>query len=110
MKANNFSVIIPLYNKRDYIVRAIESVLSQTYVRFEVIVVDDGSTDDGLWQVENLANSRLKIVRQRNMGVSSARNIGVENSEYDFVVFLDADDVWEMDLLAQLNTLINFRP
>ena len=110
MVLNNFSVIIPLFNKCNYIARAIESVLAQTYEQYEIIIVDDGSTDGGIFQIEHLKSSCLKIVTQKNMGVSKARNLGVEHSKYDFVVFLDADDVWNSSLLTELNVLVNSFP
>jgi glycosyltransferase involved in cell wall biosynthesis len=85
-------------------------VLSQTYDRYEIIIVDDGSTDNGISKVERLNNTSIKIFRQENKGVSIARNVGVENSKYDYVVFLDADDVWLEGLLCELNILANKYP
>lgn len=110
IKNNYYSVIIPLYNKGDYIIRAIKSVLSQSYDKFEIIVVDDGSTDDSAYKVENIKNSSIEIIRQENKGVSMARNVGVQNSKYDYVVFLDADDTWQEEFLQELNSLINKFP
>jgi len=105
-----FSIIVPLYNKGDYIIRAVESILNQTYKNFEIIIVDDGSKDDGVIKVENLDNHLIKIIKQENQGVSRARNVGVINSKYDYVVFLDADDSWESIFLEELKNLINNFP
>ncbi len=105
-----FSVIIPLYNKSEFIIRAIESVLKQTYINFEIVVVDDGSKDDGAIKVENLNNQLVKLIKQENQGVSKARNIGVENSKYEYVVFLDGDDTWEISFLEKLKDLILLFP
>jgi glycosyltransferase involved in cell wall biosynthesis len=88
------SVVIPLYNKSDYIQRAIESVLAQKVPVDEIIVVDDGSTDDGANVVNAMANEKIKLVKQRNQGVSIARNNGVEVSNNEYVLLLDADDIW----------------
>lgn len=107
---NYFSVIIPLYNKRDYVVRAINSILAQSYTKYEIIVIDDGSTDGSLEEVESIKNSKIRVFHQSNAGVSVARNAGVRKSEHDYVVFLDADDVWLEGLLSELNILINRFP
>jgi len=105
-----FSVIIPLYNKSEFIIRAIKSVLKQTYTNFEIVVVDDGSKDGGAIKVEKLNNQLVKLIKQENQGVSKARNVGVENSKYEYVVFLDADDTWEFSFLEKLKDLIVLFP
>lgn len=88
------SVIIPLYNKANYIKTTIESVLAQTYKDLEVIVVDDGSTDSSTEIVENIADDRIRLIRQSNAGVSAARNAGLKEAEGEWIAFLDADDEW----------------
>lgn len=85
------SVIIPLFNLRPYVGEAIDSVLNQTYPNIEIIVVDDGSTDNPE-TVLNKYKGRIELVRQENRGLSSARNTGIRNSEGEYLVFLDADD------------------
>lgn len=89
------SVIIPLYNKAPYIERALRSVLSQTVLPEEVIVVDDGSTDGGGEIVLSFREPFIKLVRQENRGVSGARNKGLALAQGDLIAFLDADDVWK---------------
>jgi glycosyltransferase involved in cell wall biosynthesis len=115
-----FSVIIPLYNKAAYIERAIQSVLSQTFKEFELIVVDDGSTDNPFVQLSVISyqlsvNSpeiykKIKIIRQQNQGVSTARNNGVKLAKYEYIAFLDADDSWEPTYLEEMNSLIAAYP
>lgn len=93
------SVVIPLYNKQDLIVNTIQSVLTQTYQDFEIIVVDDGSTDDSPNQVLDFQDPRIRLVYQNNSGVAAARNRGISESRGDFVAFIDADDLWLPDYL-----------
>lgn len=88
----SFSVVIPLYNKGQYIRATIESVLVQTHRQFEVIVVDDGSSDDGSSIVAAIDDPRVRLIRQPNGGVSRARNRGIDAATGDIVTFLDADD------------------
>lgn len=107
-----FSIIIPLYNKSAYIEKAIQSVFAQTYQEFELIVVNDGSTDDGLTKVNlylhSLLNpkSEIKLINQPNSGASTARNNGVKAAKYDYIAFLDADDWWESNFLEEMKSLV----
>jgi len=87
------SVIIPTYNSARYLVEAIDSVLAQTYKDFEVLVIDDGSTDD-TESVMSKYGSPVRYIRQKNGGVSAARNKGIQESHGRYVAFLDADDTW----------------
>lgn len=101
-----FSVIIPLFNKEDYIARAINSVLNQTFENFEIVIIDDGSTDGGKKVVEQFSEEKVKYHFQPNSGVSSARNNGTRFAKFDYVVFLDSDDTWDRSFLEELSLLI----
>lgn len=97
-----FSVVIPVYNKQRYIVRALSSVLAQTFQEFEIVVVDDGSTDESGAIVHRHVEPRIRLFQQANQGASVARNRGIAESRFDLIAFLDADDEW---LGAHLETL-----
>lgn len=89
------SVIIPVYNGERYIVQAIESVLSQTYENFEVIIVNDGSMDNSYEKIEPFLKQRnIKYIEQKNKGVAAARNTAIKNSSGELIAFLDQDDLW----------------
>ena len=92
--APNFSVIIPTYNREDFINSAIDSVWGQTFSDFDLIVIDDGSTDRTRESVEEYQDSRLRYFYQNNKGVSSARNRGIKESKGKYLAFLDSDDTW----------------
>jgi glycosyltransferase involved in cell wall biosynthesis len=96
--SSGVSVIIPAYNYSRYLPFALESVLNQTYSPVEVIVVDDGSTDDTNKVVARYGE-RVKYIYQTNSGLSAARNTGIKAASMPFVAFLDADDVWEPGFL-----------
>jgi glycosyltransferase involved in cell wall biosynthesis len=103
---SDISVVIPLYNKGPYIQRALDSVLNQTIQNIEIVVVDDGSTDNGAFLVQKCKDERVKFVEQENAGVSAARNRGVTHSRGNFIAFLDADDEW---MPVHLETLLRLR-
>jgi len=95
------SVILPLYNKAKYIARAIDSILRQTYQDFEIVVVDDGSTDNGPSIVSSYTDPRIRLIHQVNAGPGAARNRGIQESTAPFLSFLDADDEWMPEFLAK---------
>jgi len=104
------SVVIPLYNKASTINRAVDSVLSQTLTDWELVVVNDGSSDEGPDLVSAYKDSRIKVIQQANSGVSAARNKGVKVATNTMVAFLDADDYWASTHLENLQKLITQFP
>ena len=96
----SISVVIPLFNKQQYVSAAIDSVLSQTFQDFEIVVVNDGSTDDGPEVVRQKRDGRIRLIDQDNGGVSSARNRGIQAALSDVIAFLDADDEWRPEFLS----------
>lgn len=106
-----FSIVIPLHNKAHIVMRTLASVLSQTYPIYEVIIIDDGSTDNSLEVVENFViDVRFKIIKQNNQGVSAARNKGVANAKYEHIAFLDADDELLPGYLSKMKEAIELFP
>jgi len=94
------SVILPVYNGERHLGEAIESVLGQTYEPFELLIVDDGSTDTSAGVAERYVSSRVRVLRQENAGTSAARNTGIAASRGEMLAHFDADDVWLPDSLA----------
>ncbi len=107
-----FSVIIPLYNKAPYVAKTIQSVLTQTYTDYELIIMDDGSQDDSFDVALKVivGHRHCHLYRQRNKGVSMARNNAVALSRGDYLCFLDADDWWEPTFLEEMSKLVEEFP
>lgn len=101
-----FSIVIPLYNKENFIQDTLKSVLNQTFQDFEIIVVDDGSTDKSAEKVRELDNPKINYFRTENQGASKARNVGIQKANADYICFLDADDYWYPNHLDVLYNLI----
>ena len=114
------SIIVPLYNKAPYVRKALESIMLQTYKDFDLIIVDDGSTDNSLEVVNEYIRDVLcvmcdvcknvRVIQQNNAGVAAARNNGVKASKGEYVCFLDADDWWEPTFLEEIDRLISEYP
>lgn len=106
----NISIVMPLFNKEREVARAISSVLAQTFSSFELVVVDDGSTDHSTEIVATFNDPRIRLIKQANAGVSAARNRGVDEARADLVAFIDADDEWLSDFLSTINLLLQSYP
>lgn len=103
-----FTVIIPLFNKENYVHNCIQSVFNQTFTNYEIIIVNDGSTDKSIAIVENFKNQNIKIINHdNNKGLSATRNTGIANANSDYITFLDADDAWKPTFLENVLELIN---
>jgi len=103
------SVIIPAYNAAPYIRATIDSVLNSTFKDFEVIVVDDGSTDETYKLLQNISH-KVKVIRQENQGLSGARNTGIKNSTGEYIALLDSDDIWHQDKLKSQVEVLDLNP
>lgn len=105
-----FSVIIPLYNKEKSVQSTLQSVLAQSFQEFEIVLVNDGSTDHSIRVVEKMNIPNLRIIHQENKGVSAARNRGIKEAKNHWIAFLDADDLWGENHLEEMNYLIDKYP
>ena len=110
MTTPRVSVVIPLYQTERYIREAVQSVLAQTFDDFELLVIDDGSSDRGPAIVRNFADTRIRLVTQQNRGLAGARNTGIRESIGAYIAFLDADDRWHPEKLARHVALLDARP
>jgi glycosyltransferase involved in cell wall biosynthesis len=105
-----FSIVIPLFNKEKYIYNTITSVLNQSFISFEIIIINDGSTDNSLEIINKIKDDRIIIITTSNSGVSHSRNLGIQKSKFEFIAFLDADDLWHQDYLKIFYSIININP
>lgn len=97
----NVSVIIPAYNAMTYLPETVESVLRQTFTDFEVLIIDDGSSDHIVEWVSQLVDPRVKLISQENQGACAARNTGIAQAQGEYIALLDADDLWEPTILEK---------
>jgi glycosyltransferase involved in cell wall biosynthesis len=95
------SVIIPTYNASGFILETVNSVLKQSYLNFEILIVNDGSTDNTISVVESINDTRVKLFNRTNQGVSAARNFGLENANGDYLIFFDSDDLMPVDFIQE---------
>ncbi len=102
-----FSIVIPYYNKAKYIQRCIDSVWNQSFNEYEIILVNDGATDNGLHFLTKQNSKNITIVNQENKGVSEARNAGIAIAKNQYIAFLDADDCWHPNYLEKVKELID---
>ena len=100
------SIILPVYNGQDFIEQCIKNILCQTFNRFELIIIDDGSTDNTSEIIQSIFDERIKVIYQTNQGVSVARNTGILNSKYEYIAFCDVDDFVTIDWLSSLTNEI----
>lgn len=105
-----FSVVIPLYNKEKYIRATVESVLAQDHKDFEIIIVNDGSTDASLNEIQDISDPRIVIIDKENAGVGAARNTGMSHARFEWIAFIDADDIWASNHLSELKLIIDKFP
>jgi glycosyltransferase involved in cell wall biosynthesis len=101
----NISVVIPLYNKKNSIIDTIHTVLNQTVLPNEIVIVNDGSSDGSEQLVVQLNHPLIRLVHQKNAGVSVARNKGIEQANYEWIALLDADDIWKPTYLEEIEEL-----
>ncbi|HAQ0795523.1 TPA: glycosyltransferase, partial [Enterococcus faecium] len=98
------SIIVPVYNVEKYLKKCVDSILGQTFTDFELLLIDDGSTDNSGSICDELAktDNRIKVIHKENGGLSDARNIGIEVAKGDFIGFIDSDDYIDEDMYAFL--------
>ena len=101
------SVVIPLYNKEKSIIPTLQSVCTQTYTDFEILVVNDGSTDNGASLATKYPDTRIRVINKENGGVCSARNRGIQEAKGEYIALLDGDDQWDKDYLSEQMKMIH---
>jgi glycosyltransferase involved in cell wall biosynthesis len=102
-----FSVVIPLYNKENYVENALKSILNQTFIDYEVLIVNDGSTDKSVDKVIPFLSEKIQLIHHsENKGLSATRNTGIEKASTNYITFLDADDLWKPTFLGTIHRLI----
>ena len=105
-----FSVIIPVFNKEKFIEVTLKSVLNQTFIDFEILIINDGSTDNSAQLIKGFDDPRIRYYYKENSGVSSARNDGIEKTQSNYISFIDADDYWYPDFLEEMYKIIQKHP
>ena len=108
MKAQNISVIVPVYNIAKYLPKCIESIINQTYKAIEILLINDGSTDESGKICDEYAkkDDRIKVIHQKNQGISATRNNGIKASTCDYIIFIDSDDYINEDYIKTLYNCI----
>lgn len=102
-----FSVIIPLYNKENYVENALKSILNQSFTDYEIIIVNDCSTDSSVSKIKPYLSDKVVLINhEKNKGLSATRNTGIKNAKADYVTYLDADDLWKPTFLTTIHRLI----
>ncbi|WP_422107704.1 glycosyltransferase family 2 protein [Winogradskyella sp.] len=102
----SFSVVISVYNKEEHIKKTIDSVLNQTYDNFEIILVNDGSTDNSLEVINSIKDDRIKVISTKNQGASECRNTGIKGASKNYIALLDGDDLWDEEFLEYIQRSI----
>ena len=105
-----FSVVVTVYNKANFVKSTIQSILNQSFTDYEVVIVDDGSTDNSLEILKSIKDPRVTVYPTTNKGVSSARNHGIKQARGPYIALCDGDDIWLDNHLAELKALIKAYP
>ena len=99
------SVVVNVFNGEKYIKKCLDSIINQTYKNIEILIVNDGSTDKTLEVCKSIKDKRIRIIDQKNIGISLSRNVGMDNSKGDYIFFVDSDDFIEKDTIEYLYNL-----
>ncbi|WP_299364569.1 glycosyltransferase family A protein [Winogradskyella sp.] len=105
-----FSVVVTVYNKSDFIENTVNSILNQSFENFEVIVINDGSTDNSAEIIKTFKDQRLKLITTKNQGASKSRNLGIKQAKCNYIALLDGDDIWDLNYLDYMFRAINTYP
>lgn len=108
--AAKVSIVIPAYNTMAYLPQALTSALEQTFTDFDVLIVNDGSTDSIEAWASQFTDPRVRLLTQANQGLPGARNTGIAHTKGEYIAFLDGDDIWELDKLAKQVAFLDSRP
>ena len=110
MMKRKYSVIVPVYNVEKYINECLSSLINQTYKNIEIVVINDGSSDNSLSLIEEYSriDDRIRVIDQKNMGLGYTRNVGIDNAVGDYILFVDSDDYISLNTCEEIEAVLSY--
>lgn len=110
MMKRKYSIIVPVYNVEKYINECLSSLINQTYKNIEIVVINDGSSDNSLSLIEEYSriDDRIRVIDQKNMGLGYTRNVGIDNAVGDYILFVDSDDYISLNTCEEIEAVLSY--